>query len=159
MAAAESPLDAKVLGPLTRKEIHHRLARSPIGGMLGNLVVHEHCAALVARAIETLQRDFRSPVAVSDLAGSVGMSVSAFHRHFKAVTSLSPLQYQKELRLLEARRRLRAGATSASATAFEVGYESQPVQPGVRTPVRDLPANRPATMPKSSTLIRTSPAA
>jgi AraC-like DNA-binding protein len=54
----------------------------------------------------------------------MGMSVSSFHRHFKAVTSVSPLQYQKELRLLEARRRLSSGAVSVSTTAFDVGYES-----------------------------------
>lgn len=120
----ESETDAKVLGPMISKEIHYRLLRDPIGGMLRRLIRYDSHAALVARAIAILRRDFRSAMVVSELAREVGMSVSSFHRHFKAVTSLSPLQYQKELRLLEARRTIRAGSRSISTTAFEVGYES-----------------------------------
>jgi AraC-like DNA-binding protein len=120
----ESSTDAKVLGPMISREIHYRLLMDPVGGMLRSLISYDSHSALVSRAITIIRRDFRSSIVVADLAREMGMSVSSFHRHFKAVTSLSPLQYQKELRLLEARRLLSAGATSVSTTAFEVGYES-----------------------------------
>jgi AraC-like DNA-binding protein len=124
LALAESATDAKVLAPLISKEIHYRLLLDPVGGMLRSLLRYDSHAALVSRAINVIRRDFRISIVVAELAREVGMSVSSFHRHFRSVTSVSPLQYQKELRLLEARRLLRGGAASVSATAFEVGYES-----------------------------------
>lgn len=124
LSLIESPTDAQVLGPALSREIHYRLMMAPVCGMLRSLIRYDSHAALVARAIERIRRDFRSSLVVADVAREVGMSVSSFHRHFKAVTSLSPLQYQKELRLLEGRRLLLAGASSVSTTAFEVGYES-----------------------------------
>lgn len=124
LALTESPTDARVLGPMISKEIHYRLLMDPVGGMLRSLIRYDSPSALVSRAITVIRRDFRSSIVVAELAREVGMSVSSFHRHFKAVTSLSPLQYQKELRLLEARRLLSAGAGAVSTTAFEVGYES-----------------------------------
>ncbi len=124
LALSESASDAKVLGPMISKEIHYRLLMDPIGGMLRSLIRYDSHSTLVSRAIAVIRRDFRSPIVVAELAREIGMSVSSFHRHFKAVTSLSPLQYQKELRLLEARRLLTAGADSVSTTAFDVGYES-----------------------------------
>jgi len=124
LALTESPTDAKVLGPMISKEIHYRLLMDPVGGMLRTLIRYDSHAALVSRAIALIRRDFRSSIVIADLAREVGMSVSSFHRHFKAVTALSPLQYQKELRLLEAKRMLVSGAVSVSATAFDVGYES-----------------------------------
>jgi AraC-like DNA-binding protein len=124
LALAESPTDAKVLGPLIRREIHYRLLMAPFGGMLRHLVRHDSHASAIARAIAHIRRDYRSSLAVPELARSIGMSTSSFHKHFKSVTSSSPLQYQKELRLLAARRLLVAGEASVSAAAFEVGYES-----------------------------------
>lgn len=124
LALTESLTDAKVLGPMISKEIHYRLLMDPVGGMLRSLISYDSHSALVSRAITLIRRDFRSSIVVAELAREIGMSVSSFHRHFKAVTSLSPLQYQKELRLLEARRLLSAGALSVSTTAFDVGYES-----------------------------------
>ncbi len=103
---------------------HYRLLMEPVGAMLRSLIRYDSHAALVARAIARIRRDFSSEIVIADLAREVGMSVSSFHRHFKAVTSLSPLQYQKELRLLEARRLLMTGAPSVSTTGFDVGYES-----------------------------------
>ncbi len=120
----ESPTDAKVLGPIISKEIHYRLLMDPVGGMLRSLIRYDSHSALVSRAIAVIRRDFRSSIVVAELAREMGMSVSSFHRHFKAVTSLSPLQYQKELRLLEARRLPSGGALAVSTTAFDVGYES-----------------------------------
>ena len=96
----------------------------PIGGMLRNLIRRDSHASAISRAIALLRRDFRSPIEIPKLASSIGMSPSSFHKHFKSITAASPLQFQKELRLLEARRLLRTGATSVSAAAFDVGYES-----------------------------------
>jgi AraC-like DNA-binding protein len=151
VALAERGTDASVLGPLVAKEIHYRLLMAPIGGMLRSLLRHDSQASAIARAITQLRREFRRPIAIPELARTFGMSASAFHKHFKAVTAASPLQYQKDLRLLEARRLLRTGATSVSTAAFDVGYES-PTQFsreyarkfGV-SPKRDLPpTTRPA---------------
>jgi AraC-like DNA-binding protein len=124
VALAESELDARVLGPMLLKEIHYRLLLSPLGPMLRRLLRRDGQARAVARAIALLRRDFRAPMVVEELARVVGMSVSSFHKHFKQVTSASPLQYQKELRLLEARRMLTAGKASVTTVAFDVGYES-----------------------------------
>lgn len=124
LALTESEREARVLGPMLRKEIHYRLLVSPLGQMLRRLLRHDSHASAITRAIATLRRDFRAPMVVEDLARAVGMSVSSFHEHFKRITSSSPLQYQKGLRLLEARRLLVAGAATATTAAFEVGYES-----------------------------------
>ena len=124
LALADSPADAKVLGPLISKEIHYRLLTAPFGGMLRSLIRHDSHASAVARAIGHIRGDIRSPIAIPDLARRVGMSASSFHKHFKTITSTTPLQYQKELRLLEARRLLRTGGASVTTAAFEVGYES-----------------------------------
>jgi AraC-like DNA-binding protein len=124
LALTSSPTDVAVLGALVTREIHYRLTMAPFGNMLRNLIRHDSHASAIARAIAQLRRDFRTPIAMADLARNVGMSESAFYKHFKAVTSQSPLQYQKDLRLLEARRLLRAGSASVSTAAFDVGYES-----------------------------------
>jgi AraC-like DNA-binding protein len=124
LALADSPADAKVLGPLIWKEIHYRVLMAPFGGMLRSLIRHDSNASAIARAIGHIREDLRSPIAIPNLARQVGMSTSSFHKNFKTITSTTPLQYQKELRLLEARRLLKTGSTSVTAAAFEVGYES-----------------------------------
>ena len=124
LALADSASDAKVLGPLIAKEIHYRLLMAPFGGMLRSLIRHDSDASAIARAIGHIRGDIRSPVAIPELARRVGMSVSSFHKHFKAITSTTPLQYQKELRLLEAQRLIRTGGSSVTEAAFDVGYES-----------------------------------
>jgi AraC-like DNA-binding protein len=124
VAVAESSTDSKVLGPMLAKEVHYRLLTAPFGGMLRSLIRYDSSASAVACAIAQIRSRFRESLVVADLARDIGMSVSAFHRHFKAVTASSPLQYQKDLRLLEARRMLRMGAVSISAVAYDVGYES-----------------------------------
>ena len=123
VALADVPADAKVLGPLAVKEIHYRLLTAPFGGMLRRLIRHDSKASAIARAIGHIRRDMRSAIVVPDLARLVGMSVSSFHGHFKTITSTTPLQYQKDLRLLEARRLLLGGA-SVTTAAYDVGYES-----------------------------------
>jgi AraC-like DNA-binding protein len=124
LALADSPADAKVLGTLTSKEIHYRLLVAPFGGMLRSLIRHDSNASAIARAIGYIRDDIRSPIAIPTLARRVGMSASSFHKHFKTITSTTPLQYQKELRLLEARRLLKTGGASVTTTAYDVGYES-----------------------------------
>jgi AraC-like DNA-binding protein len=113
-----------VLGPLIWKEIHYRVLMAPFGGMLRSLIRHDSNASAIARAIGHIREDLRSPIAIPNLARQVGMSASSFHKNFKTITSTTPLQYQKELRLLEARRLLKTGSASVTAAAFEVGYES-----------------------------------
>src|SRR5690606_20868538 len=119
-----SRMDTEVLGPLILKEIHYRLLMAPCGGMLRNLVRYDSPASAIARAIADIRRDFRRTIAIPMLAQRVGMSESAFHKHFKAITCSTPLQYQKDLRLLEARRLLATEGVSVSTAAYEVGYAS-----------------------------------
>jgi AraC-like DNA-binding protein len=124
LALAESPSDARVLGPLTSQEIHYRLLVAPFGGMFRRLTRHDSNASAIARAIGHIRGDIRSSIAIPELARRVGMSASSFHKHFKTITSTTPLQYQKELRLLEARRLLKTGGAAVTTVAYEVGYES-----------------------------------
>ena len=119
-----TPAEAKVLGPLILKEMHFRLLTAPHGGMLRNLIQRNSHASRITRAIAYIRQDFANPLAVADLADDAGMSASSFHQHFKSITAMTPLQYQKDLRLMEARRLLMSGQFSVSTTAYEVGYES-----------------------------------
>lgn len=121
---AQDPLEARTLGPLVIKEIHFRLLRARHGGMLRQLLRHESPASRISKAIALIQEGYRQSLPVADLAAAAGMSQSTFHEHFKALTATTPLQYQKELRLLEARRLLQGGGQSVAAVAYEVGYES-----------------------------------
>lgn len=122
--ASQSPIEAKVLAPMISREIHYRLLQADHGGMLRQMLWRDSAASRIARVIDVIQTDFKTSLPVSELAQIAGMSVSAFHTHFKEVTARSPLQYQKELRLLEARRLLSHGSLSVSQAAFDVGYES-----------------------------------
>jgi transcriptional regulator GlxA family with amidase domain len=120
---SNNPLDAKVLGSSLRMEIHYRLLLSPLGKMLRKLIATDSQASRVAKAIYRVREGFRSPLSVPDLAKTAGMSVSSFHQHFKSVTGTTPLQYQKDLRLIEARALLSDRGQTVSQTAFSVGYE------------------------------------
>jgi AraC-like DNA-binding protein len=92
--------------------------------MLRDIAAPDSAMARVSLAIQYIRREFAESIRVETLAQRAAMSVSAFHRHFKAVTALSPLQYQKRVRLLQARTLLVANAKSVTNAAFEVGYES-----------------------------------
>jgi AraC-like DNA-binding protein len=118
------PLGAMVLGPATLREIHYRLLLSSIGGMLRTLIVTDSHGNRIAKAIKLLRTDYCSPLPARDLARAAGMSTSSFHQHFKAVTGTTPLQYQKDLRLIEAKALLMAMTHSVSQAAYAVGYES-----------------------------------
>ena len=124
LALADSPLDARVLGPGILREIHFRLLMSPIGSMLRNLLSVNSHASRIGKAIIKIRADLKKPLAVRELAETAGMSQSSFHAHFKLVTGTTPLQYQKDLRMIAARELIQSGQVSVATSGFEVGYES-----------------------------------
>ncbi|MEM7587316.1 MAG: AraC family transcriptional regulator [Acidobacteriota bacterium] len=123
-ALVTRPLEAKVMAPMIRREVHFRLLLGRQGGMLLELLQHRSHASRITRAIAQIRRSYAKPLAVAQLARVAGMSESSFYEHFKSVTATTPIQYRKELRLLEGRRMLRDGTHSVAEAAFEVGYES-----------------------------------
>ena len=120
----DRPADIAALAPAYEREILYRVLQGPHGAMLREIATPDTAIARVGRAITVIRRVFAQPLPVETLAEQAVMSVSAFHRHFKAVTAMSPLQYQKRIRLLRARTLLTAGGKNVTAAAFEVGYES-----------------------------------
>jgi transcriptional regulator GlxA family with amidase domain len=124
MECLAHPGDAELLAPLVIDEILIRLLRSPIGVRVAQMGFAESSVQRVAKAISWLRANFPQPMKVEDLAGLVHMSVSSFHEHFKLVTSMSPLHYQKVLRLQEARRLMLSTVMDASSASQRVGYLS-----------------------------------
>ncbi|QEM83033.1 AraC family transcriptional regulator [Halomonas binhaiensis] len=120
----KQPSDIPALAPAYEREILYRVLQGPMGWMLRDIATPDTALARVNQAIQRIRREYEKPLRVEELAADVAMSVSAFHRHFKAVTALSPLQYQKQIRLLQARTLLIAAGYSVTAAAHEVGYES-----------------------------------
>jgi AraC-like DNA-binding protein len=118
----DAPDEARVLQPLITREIIYRLLRGEQGARLRHLAILGGYSPSIARAIERLSQDFDQPLRIEQMARELGMSVSVFHHHFKAVTALSPLQFQKRLRLLEARRLLLGEDLDAASAAYRVGY-------------------------------------
>ncbi|CRM08763.1 L-rhamnose operon regulatory protein RhaS [Pseudomonas sp. 24 E 1] len=118
------PVAIAALAPVYEREILYHVLQGPHGWMLREIAAPDTAIARVSQAIQWIRRDFAEPIRVEALAQKAAMSVSAFHRHFKAVTNLSPLQYQKRVRLLQARTLMVASASSVTSAAFEVGYES-----------------------------------
>jgi AraC-like DNA-binding protein len=118
----DSPAEARILMPLIKREIIYRLLTGDQGKRLCHLTVSGGNISNIARAVERFRRDFDQPVRIEDIAQELGMSVSSFHQHFKAVTAMSPLQYQKRLRLQEARRLMLGEDLDATSTAYRVGY-------------------------------------
>ena len=121
---AETPGDIPALAPLAEREIVYRLLRGPDGWRLRQLARGQGHARRIARAIAWIKEHFAEPLRVEALAREVNMSVSSFHAHFKHVTAMSPLQYQKQLRLQEARRLLMSDDVDAATAGHLVGYES-----------------------------------
>lgn len=120
----DTPQDISILAPLIIREIYYRLLISEQGEAVRQIATSGSSMQQIAEAIERVKADFAQPLRIEDLAGQAKMSASSFHYHFKAVTSMSPLQYQKQLRLLEARRLMLAENSNASSAAYQVGYES-----------------------------------
>jgi AraC-like DNA-binding protein len=114
--------EARFLRPLVTREIVFRLLRGEQGGRLRQIAVQGGHAHRIAGAIERLRNDFDRPLRIEDVARELGMSVSGFHHHFKAVTAMSPLQFQKRMRLQEARHLMLAEDLDASSAGYRVGY-------------------------------------
>ena len=122
----ERPDSLPVLQAQLVREMHYWLMSGRHGDAIRRLGWPDGHVQRIGRAVAVLRRDYAQTIPVAQLAEAAGMSVSAFHQHFRAVTSLSPLQFQKQLRLIEARRLMRAEGRSASHVAYAVGYESVP---------------------------------
>jgi AraC-like DNA-binding protein len=118
------PGDAELLAPLVIEEILIRLLRSPIGVRVAQIGLAESSMHGVAKAVAWLRANFSQAMKVEELAKLAHMSVSSFHQHFKAITSMSPLQFQKALRLQEARRLMLSMMVDAGAASWRVGYQS-----------------------------------
>jgi AraC-like DNA-binding protein len=118
----DSPTEAPILMSLIMREIIYRLLRSEQGGRLRHLTLMGDHSPAIARAVQRIRQDFDQTLRIEQLAQELGMSVSGFHYHFKAVTAMSPLQFQKQLRLQEARRLMLTENLDAASAAYQVGY-------------------------------------
>ena len=116
--------EVAALAPAYEREILFRVLQGPLGWMLRDIATPDTALSRIGVAIQWIRQNFTKPLRVEALADMAALSVSAFHRHFKAVTALSPLQYQKQIRLLHARWLLISGGANVTSTAFNVGYES-----------------------------------
>jgi AraC-like DNA-binding protein len=119
-----TPKAIPIVYPSIMREICFWLLTGNHGGEISKLALPSSHTQRVAAAIRLLREDFARPMPVDELAAAARMSPSSFHQHFKALTSMTPLQYQKHLRLLEARRLMVADAANATSAAYQVGYES-----------------------------------
>ncbi|MBA3824545.1 MAG: AraC family transcriptional regulator [Ktedonobacterales bacterium] len=119
----DAPSDARFLAPLITREIIYRLLIGEQNGRLRQIAAISGDFHRIAEAIERIRHDFDQPLHIEDLARAVSMSVSSFHHHFKVVTAMSPLQFQKQLRLQEARRLLLGEHLDAASAGYRVGYE------------------------------------
>jgi AraC-like DNA-binding protein len=120
----DAPHDIPTLAPLIEGEVLYRLLTGPLGPRLRQLAIMETPSNRIAVAIAWLKENFRHPLRIEELADRVGMSVSSLHHHFKAVTAMSPIQYQKQLRLHEARRLMLAERLDVGSAGYAVGYQS-----------------------------------
>jgi AraC-like DNA-binding protein len=119
-----TPRDVPVLAPLAEREILYRLLNSPQRARLVQIAQSDSRLAQVNRAIAWIKTHFRKPFSIGQVAAEAGMSESALHEHFKTVTAMSPLQYQKQLRLQEARRLMAGLSVDAATAGLQVGYQS-----------------------------------
>ncbi len=119
----DAPAEAQVLMPLVTREIIYRLLMGEQGPRLRHLVMEGGYTPSIATAVKRLRQDFDQPLRIEQLAQELDMSVSGFHHHFKSVTAMSPLQFQKRLRLQEARRLMLSEDIDAASAAYRVGYQ------------------------------------
>lgn len=124
MALLDEPETIKILAPVIKREIFYRLLMTEQGVRLNQLVTAGSHSHQISKAIDWLKNNFVKPLSVGDLASYSGMSKSAFYTHFRSMTAMTPLQFQKKLRLNEARRLMLTENLDAMATTFKVGYES-----------------------------------
>lgn len=124
LSLLDTPEDIPILAPMAIREILYHLLRGGHGSRLSQIALESSQTQRIARAIDWLGRNFDKPIHIEDVAREANMSVSGFHRHFKAVTAMSPLQYQKHLRLQVARRLMLSEDLDAATAGLQVGYES-----------------------------------
>jgi|SRR5215831_5509658 len=121
---AEKPEEQRILAPLVKREIVYRLLAGGEGARLGHLLASSRGdTRRISRAIGRLREHYHEPLKIDEIARDLGMSVSGFHHHFKSVTSMSPLQFQKQMRLQEARRLMLGEELDAASAGHRVGYE------------------------------------
>ena len=120
----DRPDTIRALAPLIEREILYRLLTGPHGPMLRHVATAGSHLNQVSRAIAAIRRRFDAPIRIDDVAAEAGMSSSSLHAHFKAITRMTPLEYQKQLRLQEARRLMLTEGATANTAGFAVGYES-----------------------------------
>jgi AraC-like DNA-binding protein len=118
----DTPEEIQVLAPLIIREIVYRLLRGEQGARLGHLMTSGDTRR-ISKAVGHLREHFHEPLRIENIARELGMSVSGFHHHFKSVTAMSPLQFQKQIRLQEARRLMLGEDLDAASAGFRVGYE------------------------------------
>ena len=124
MDLLDEPRDIPFLSGLIEREIVYRVLRGPEGARLRAVATLGDQSHRTAKAIAWVKGNYAKPLRVEDLAEMAGMGISTLHHHFRALTAMSPLQYQKQLRLQEARTRMLIDGLDAASAAFEVGYES-----------------------------------
>jgi AraC-like DNA-binding protein len=124
MSLLDEPKDVPVLAPLVLREIHYRALTGELGHRLQELCTVSGHMQRIARAIAYIKMRFAEPLRIESLAEALHMSVSSLHHHFKSITAMSPLQFQKHLRLHEARRLMLIEGIDAAAAGYRVGYES-----------------------------------
>ncbi|GFZ31533.1 transcriptional regulator [Clostridium zeae] len=120
----DTPTDIPVLAPLFIREILYRILQDNQGYVVKQFAMIGSHAQAISSAINLINKDFSKPLSIDELAKTINMSASSLHHHFKKVTAMSPLQYQKQVRLQEARRLLLSETLEAADAAFQVGYES-----------------------------------
>jgi AraC-like DNA-binding protein len=120
----DDPKDIPVLAPIYTKEILYRVLQGPHGSALKQIAIEGSYTYRISDVIEHIKNNYNKSIRIEELAEIANMSVSSLHRHFKEVTAMSPIQFQKQLRLQEARRLLLTESTDATDVAYQVGYES-----------------------------------
>jgi AraC-like DNA-binding protein len=120
----DTPEESKVLAPLYRREILWRFLTGPQGGLVRQIGLADGNVAQIARTVRWIRDKHRDPIRIERLARLAGMSPSVFHRHFRTVTHMTPIQYQKAIRLHEARLVLLGGQSDVAEVAHTVGYDS-----------------------------------
>jgi len=120
----DRPQDIAAMAPLVEQEILYRVATGPFGPTLLQIAMIETPSNRIAQAVAWLRQNFTRPLRIEELAGHAGMSVSSLHHHFKAVTAMTPMQYQKQLRLHEARRLMLTERLDVGSAGYHVGYQS-----------------------------------
>lgn len=120
----EHPQEIPVMLPLLMREVHYRLLQTGKGALIARLAMGGSNMQRISTVLQVIKNNFEKPLRVDELARHVNMSPSSFHHHFKQVTAMSPLQYQKRLRLTAARQIMLAEMKDAASAAYAVGYES-----------------------------------